>query len=263
MEQIDIKTIDLIIGFIALVIPSIIFLKYKTELFKPLLIAFLRMSGQLILVGLYLEYIFEWNNIFINILWVIIMIVVATFLITKRSEINNRTFFFPVLFSVLTGFLFNTAIFSLLIIGLEDFFNARYIIPIAGMLIGNSITASIMGLRSFFNNLTDDNEKYQYYLMTGATKKEALFDFIKKSLQDAFNPVIASTATIGLIWLPGMMTGQILGGSNPITAIKYQIIIVIAIFVSSVINVILCINISKRLIFDNRDMIDLNKIEKK
>lgn len=263
MSQIDIDILGLVVVFLSMSIPLYYFWFYKTGLNKPMLSSFGRMAGQLILVGLYLEYIFEWDNIYINLLWVFIMIFAATFLIIKRSEIRLKTFFIPILATIFTSFIFNGLIFTFFIIGKDSFFSARYIIPIAGMIIGNSITSTIIGLRSFFTGLKDDEEKYKFYLMTGATRKEALFDFIKKSLKDGFNPVIASTATIGLIWLPGMMTGQILGGSDPTTAIKYQIVIVVSIFVGSVINVIMSINLAKRLIFDNRDMIDFSKLNGK
>lgn len=260
MNQIEIDILGLSVSFICLLIPFYYFRYYKTKLNKPMLFAFGRMTVQLLLAGIYLQYIFEINSYLINTIWVLIMIIAAVFLIIKRSEINLKTFFLPILITIFISFLFNLLLYVYFIIGSDSFFNARYIIPIAGMLIGNSITSTIIGLRSFFNNLQEDNEKYQFYLMTGASRNEALFDFIRKSLQEAFNPVIASTATIGLIWLPGMMTGQILGGSDPTTAIKYQIIIVITIFVAGFINVILGINISKRIIFDKRDMIILDKI---
>lgn len=263
MEQINIGIIGLSAAFITLIIPVYYFWFYRTKLNKPMLSAFARMTAQLFLAGIYLKYIFDWNNAYINILWIFIMIFAAVFLIIKRSEISLHTFFLPILATLSVSFLFNAFLYIFFILGSESFFDARYIIPIAGMLIGNSITSTIIGLRAFFNGLKEDAEKYQFYLMTGATRKEALFDFIRKSLQEAFNPVIASTATIGLIWLPGMMTGQILGGSDPTTAIKYQIIIVVTIFVSSVINVILGINISKRIIFDKRDMLILGKINTK
>jgi putative ABC transport system permease protein len=260
LEQINISLTGIIIAFLTLLIPVYYFSHYKTELTKPMLTAFFRMVGQLLLVGIYLKYIFEWNSILINLLWVFIMIFAATFLIIKRSEIRLKTFFIPVISTISISFLFNIILFVFFIIGKESFFDARYIIPIAGMLIGNSITSTIIGLRAFFNTLRNEEEKYKFYLMAGATRKEALFDFIRKALKEAFNPTIASTATIGLIWLPGMMTGQILGGSDPTTAIEYQMIIVITIFVASVINVMLGINISKRIIFNKRDMLIHEKI---
>jgi len=260
----DITWVEMIIGTLVIAIPVIIFYYYKTGLNKPLAIAFLRMIVQLTLVGLYLEYIFELNSTLINIGWTIIMIIAAAYTIVERVELKMKHFFPPLLFGIIGGILVNGSIFAFVLVGVDPFFDARYLIPIMGMLIGNSLNSAIIGVRSFFRKLSNDVERYRYYLMCGATRNEALFQFISEAMQDAFSPTIASTATIGLIWLPGMMTGQILGGSDPITAIKFQIMIIITIFVGSVITLFISLNLSKRFVFDDYDMFDKSiYVEKK
>lgn len=248
----------MLLGALVIIIPVAILYYYKTGLNKPLAIAFIRMISQLTLVGLYLEYIFEINSTLINIGWMILMIFAAAFTIVERVELKFKHFFLPIIFGIITGVLINGTVFAFLIVGTDLFFDARYLIPIAGMLIGNSLNSAIIGVRSFFKNLSDDVERYRFYLMCGATRNEALFHFISEAMQDAFSPTIASTATIGLIWLPGMMTGQILGGSDPITAIQFQIMIIITIFVGSVITVFISLNMSRLFAFDDYDMFNKN-----
>lgn len=92
-----------------------------------------------------------------------------------------------------------------------------------------------------------EKARYKYSLIAGATRSEALRPFISEALKISFAPTIASNATIGLIWLPGMMTGQILGGSDPMTAIKYQILIVISIFVGGVVTVFTALSLSRNI----------------
>ena len=87
-----------------------------------------------------------------------------------------------------------------------------------------------------------------------------MFPFKKEALKNAFNPVIASVAIVGLISLPGMMTGQILGGSSPVIAVKYQIMLMITIFSSSIISVVLSIYFADKYVFDGFD--NLKKINK-
>ncbi len=248
----------MLLGTLVIIIPVAILYYYRTGLNKPLAIAFLRMIVQLALVGLYLEYIFELNSIIVNIIWMIVMIIAAAYTIVERVELKLRYFFLPILIGIITGIIVNGSIFAFVLVGSESFFDARYIIPIMGMLIGNSLNSAIIGVRSFFQKLSGEVERYRYYLMCGATRNEALFQFISEAMQDAFSPTIASTATIGLIWLPGMMTGQILGGSDPITAIKFQIMIIITIFVCSVITLAISLNLSKLFAFDDFDMFDKN-----
>jgi putative ABC transport system permease protein len=263
MNATDITWIDLGIGSLVMLIPLLIFYYYKTGLVKPMIIAFVRMTVQLTLVGLYLKYIFEYNAIWLNIFWVVLMTFVAAFTVVNRSDLTQRKFYIPVLVGIIFNVLINGSIIALIVIGTDEFFNARYIIPIMGMFIGNSLNGTIIGLRSFYKALSIDEEKYRYYLMCGAGKNEALFPFLSDALKDAFSPTIASTATIGLIWLPGMMTGQILGGTDPITSIKYQIMIIIGIFAGTVISVFTSLILSKRFVFDGYDLFDKNVMIKK
>jgi len=256
MGSTDISWLNLLLGSFVLLLPVWILFHYKTGLVKAMVIAFARMGVQLTLVGIYLGYIFKLDYWWLNLLWVLMMIFAACFTIIKRSELKQRKFFIPVLIGVLANIILNAAIFSFIIVGKHNFFYARYLIPIIGMIIGNCLSSAIIGLRSFYQEISKEEERYRYYLMCGATKNEALFPFFSDALKNAFSPSIASTATIGLIWLPGMMTGQILGGSDPTTAIKYQIIIMIAIFVGGVVTVFLSLMLSKDFAFDEYYMFD-------
>ncbi|MBX3043950.1 MAG: ABC transporter permease [Candidatus Kapabacteria bacterium] len=260
----DITWLGLGFGILSLLLPIAILIKYKTNLAKPTIIAFSRMLVQLAFLGLYLKYIFELDSIYLNILWIIIMMIAAGFSVTNRSELPLRSFLLPVTGAVLTNVLINATFFAILILGPEKTSSARYLIPIMGMVIGNTLTSSIVGIRSYINVVTKNEDEYKFNLMSGADFKEAQQDFIAFALRDALNPGIASTAVIGLIWLPGMMTGQILGGSDPLTAIKYQIVIITTIFVGSVITLLVAIHLIKRMTFDdygnlNRNLINSGK----
>lgn len=251
----DISWAALALGSLIMLIPLSVFYYYRTDLLKPTLTAFGRMAGQLLLVGIYLKYIFEIDSGWINSGWALLMIVAAGFSIVKRSDLTLKKMLIPVLAGVSANVLINSIIFDFIIIGSDNYFNARYLIPIAGMIIGNSLSSAVIAMRSFYNTLLKEEEKFRFLIMCGAERNEALRGFMSKSLTDAFSPTIASTATIGLIWLPGMMTGQILGGSEPVTAIKYQIMIIIAIFAGSAITVFISLLLSKRFAFDEFDVL--------
>ena len=228
-----ISWLSLSLAYILLAFPLYIFWKYKTGLVKETLISFARMTLQLALVGLYLGLIFNLNNVWINIGWVFIMIGVATITTTQRSGLKGRAFFVPVSLALLVSIVLIDTFFLGAILQLENFFEARYFIPITGMIIGNCMERNIIALNTFYDTLTKEYEVYQYYIANGASRQEALRPFISEAIQKSFNPLIANTAVIGLIALPGMMTGQILGGSAPGLAIKYQILLMLGIFTAS------------------------------
>ena len=133
-------------------------------------------------------------------------------------------------------------------------FTAQYFIPISGMILGNMLSANVIALNSFYGSLNRERQLYLYLLGNGASPSEALTPFMREALIKSFNPTIASMAVMGLIALPGTMTGQILGGSSPSVAIKYQIMLMITIFASSLISVLLTLWISRKKTFDKYGM---------
>ena len=249
-EVVDISYLSLFAGYALLIIPFFVLWYYKTGLIKDTIIAIVRMTVQLLLTGVYLEFIFDLNSKILNISWVLLMTILASITIIKRSELSMKLFFFPVLISAIISIAITDAFFLGFIIKLQNIFDARYFIPITGMLLGNTIKTIIMALNSYYGKISNQNNFYKWHLANGATKQEALFPFKREALKKAFNPVIAGTAIVGLIALPGMMTGQILGGSSPTIAIKYQIMLMVTIFSSSVLSVILTIIFSDFFVFD-------------
>src|SRR6056297_2252977 len=249
-QTIDISYFNLFLGYLLLIIPIIVFYHYKTHLVKDSLVAVLRMTIQLFVVGLYLEILFEYNNAWINSAWWLIMVVVAAFTIVRRASLKRKYFLIPLLISLAISLCLIDLYFLGFIIELDYAFEARYFIPISGILLGNCLKTNILGLNTFYKKLHSEITLYRYYLANGATRSEALIPFMREALRTAFNPLIAGISVIGLISLPGMMTGQILGGSSPNVAIKYQIMLMMAIFVSTVISVILTILIANNFVFD-------------
>ncbi len=249
----EITWLGLLLGSLILAIPFAILARYKTGLVKASVISFGRMAAQLILAGLYLKYIFDLNSPAVNFLWIAIMILAASQIVARRSELKLKKFFVPIAVGILTNALINGATTAAVVVGAKAFFNARYLIPMMGMFIGNALNGAIIALRSFYGSLKREEERYRYYLACGASVKEATFSFLSNAFKEAFSPTIASTATIGLIWLPGMMTGQILGGADPISAVKYQITIIVGIFAGSVVSVFVALIVGRRYSFDDYD----------
>jgi putative ABC transport system permease protein len=123
------------------------------------------------------------------------------------------------------------------------------------MLLGNSLRGDIIGIDNFYKAIERNKQRRLYALACGATFFESLTPYFKESLTAALQPTIATMATMGIVFLPGMMTGQILGGVSPVLAIKYQIAIMIAIFTATTITVNLTILLTVRTCFDGYGMV--------
>ncbi len=252
-DVMDIGYLDLLAGYALLIIPFFILWYYKTGLIRDGIIAIFRMTVQLLLVGVYLEFIFDLESNLVNVTWVIIMILIASYTTIKRSGLKVKAMFFPVFIAGFISLAITDAYFLGFVVKLDNMFEARYFIPITGMLIGNTLKTIIVALTYYFQKLDTERELYKWFLGNGATRAEALAKFKRDALKIAFNPIIAATAVVGLISLPGMMTGQILGGSSPNVAIKYQIMLMITVFSTSIVSVMITLLISDRFVFDGMD----------
>jgi len=261
-EIIDIGIGSLAFGFLLMIIPIIGFIYFKVKIVKETVIALIRMVLQLSLLAFYLEYIFEWNNVWINIIWVCVMILVGVFTTIKRAGLTYRFFILPFAISGFISVLILDAFFLGFIIHLDYVFDARYFIPISGMVLGNALNHNIVGISNYFNRLNKEQDLYYFLLVNGNSKKNSLEPFIRSAIKSGLNPLIATMSVIGLISLPGMMTGQILGGSSPVVAIKYQILIMLAIFVGCSINLMLSILLANRFAFDSFSRIKSNLFKK-
>ncbi len=255
-SAVDIGNVQLLLGYILLIIPVVIFLYYRIRVLKEFVVSILRMTVQLLLVGFYLQFVFDLNLWWVNIFWLLVMLAAADLSLLSASGVDLRRFLFPVFFSLFAGTAVPLFYFLGIILKIPYVLDAQYFIPIAGMIMGNSMRANIVGMRSFYTSLRTEEPAYLYALSQGASLKEAVMPFLRNAFQAAVSPTMATMATVGIVSLPGMMTGIILGGTNPMVAIKYQIGIMIAIFTGTVISVFLGIRLTMKRSFDGFGILD-------
>ncbi|HIS11211.1 MAG TPA: ABC transporter permease [Candidatus Avibacteroides excrementipullorum] len=252
MNTVDLSYWGLAVGLLLMLLPLYYLYKYKTGLVKATVIGTLRMLLQLFLFGFYMKYIFLIDNPFVNVLWVMVMVAVASETAVTRSQVRRGALYIP----LFLGFSFTALLigfyFLIFVIGLgRDVFTARYFIPVMGILLGNMLSVNVISLNTFFSGLGRERQLYYYLLANGATVAEARAPFVKEALVKAFTPCIANMAVMGLVALPGTMIGQILGGSAPDVAIKYQIMIAVITFSASMLSVMLTLRLSSGKIFDS------------
>lgn len=246
----EISTSGLLVGYLLLAIPLVILLWFRVPMIPSVLWAVVRMTVQLLLVGFYLRFVFELNHLAINLAWLFIMIAVADGTALSRSGLTVRRMGTALFVAVSVGTLIPVLIFTGGILRLDSQFEAQYLIPISGMVLGNCLRADIIGLRAFYGAIRTNRSACQLCLAEGATLHEMTRPWLRDALEAALSPTVATMATIGLVALPGMMTGVILAGADPMTAVIYQIAIMIAIFSGTALTVLLAILLSLRSSFD-------------
>lgn len=242
--------------YVLLIFVLIIMKKSKIQQSKLLIIASLRMTVQLVLAGLILTYIFENRRPIFTIIYLFAMFAFAVYRVLSKSKDLNNKFKIRISISMLFSGLFVLVYFMLVVIN-ESIFNPQYTIPIAGMILGNAMTGITLGLKTFSESVKGQRLQIESLINLGVHPKKILLPFANSALETALLPTLNSMLGLGIIYLPGMMTGQILSGTLPMTAIMYQIAIMIAICTSVSLTTFLALYWGYRTLYNNEMQIKI------
>ena len=193
--------------------------------------AIVRMLIQLLLVGYILTTIFAAEQAWIVAAVMLVMVVAASWIALGTVKPNRKTLFKHAFVSILAGGGLTLFLITQLVINLEPWFEPRYMIPLAGMIFVNAMNSVSLAAERLAAELSRQ-------LSFRRARNEAF--------QAAFIPIINSMLAVGLVSLPGMMTGQILSGVSPIVAAHYQIVVMCMIFASAGLSTALFLQISKK-----------------
>lgn len=218
---------------------------------KEILIASLRMTIQLVLVGYILVYLFNNIHPLHTLLVIAVMEIFAIYNIFTRTKTRLSPALKKIIaVSMLVGTLSSLLYFLLVVIRIAPWYDPRYFIPIAGMLIGNSMTGISLGVTRLADGMYTQRHLVESALMLGATPRLAAKEIVDNAFDSAILPTINSMVGMGIVFLPGMMTGQILSGTSPVTAIEYQIAIMLGILGSVALTVILFVHLGYKTFFN-------------
>lgn len=223
---------------------------------REILISSVRMSIQLILTGYILIYLFNTSSPFLTILILVCMELFSIYNIIKRFKNKlSKKLKQIIAFSMIIGTVSCLFYFLFIVVQISPWYNARYFIPIAGMLIGNSMTGISLGVSHLVDGMRTQKDLIEGALMLGATPKMAAKQIVDHAFDSAILPTINSMVGMGIVFLPGMMTGQILSGTSPITAIEYQIAIMLGILGSVSLTVILFVQLGYKSFFNEQSQL--------
>ncbi|TCP23412.1 putative ABC transport system permease protein [Scopulibacillus darangshiensis] len=223
---------------------------------KEILISSIRMTLQLILVGFILTYVFKHANPYYT---VIIFLIMETFAIyntfQRVKKAINPQLKKAIAISMAAGTFVTLIYFNFVVLHFSPWYNPRYFIPIGGMIIGNSMTGITLGVSALIEGMKSKKDLVESALMLGAAPYQATKDIVNHAFDSAVLPTINSMVGMGIVFLPGMMTGVILSGASPFSAIKYQIAIMLGISGSVSLTVILFLYLGYKAFFNKRSQL--------
>jgi len=211
MKEIDL--VDILWMSLPLFVASYFYIKYTQDK-KSLFIALFRMVTQLLLIGYLLVFIFGTNSYYTVLLVLFVMLIFASMIALRPLQQKQKSTYIKAFISILLGGGFTLFVVVFGVLKLQTWYDPKVVIPLAGMIFANSMNSISLFAKSF-----EDTKD------------------IQNSYKTALLPTINSFFAVGLVSLPGMMTGQILSGVDPLVAVRYQIVVMLMILSASGISV--------------------------
>ena len=238
--------------------------RLRLGLEKRMVISALRTTVQLLLIGQVLRVLFAHASFPFVFAISMVMLMVAGREVGARQHRRIKGF---------SGWLLGTgsmfvssfavAFFALAIVIANDpWYTPQYAIPLLGMLLGNTMNGIALSMDRLTESLWQQRRTVEQRLLLGQTSLEAIHELRQQAMRSGMIPIINSMAAAGLVSLPGMMTGQILGGSSPMDAVKYQILIMFLICAGTGFGVVTAITLTCRKLFDDRQRLRLEVLQK-
>ena len=209
-----IKLHRLALVFFPVLVVIVIFLKWKIQV-KTTIYALCRMLSQLLLVGYFLAYIFQSNRAMITIGVLSIMLGTSSWIALRTVKHVRKSLYLIALGSIALGGISTLAVVIKGVLNVQPWFNPRFLIPLGGMIFSNSMNGVSLAAERFYSELT---------------RGEPLEEAKKIAFRASLIPITNSLFAVGLVSLPGMMTGQVLSGVSPLIAARYQIMVMAMIF---------------------------------
>ena len=245
MTSIDISIGEVVASLALVAVAIAVTFWRRTGLEGDYLIAVARSFVQLVAIGYVIQAIFDEDSLLLVGALIAVMVLFGAFTARRRAA---RV---PSAFGPLVVALSLAAVVTLgLVIGLGIFEpEARYLVPVGGMVIGNAMTASAVALNRLGDEFDDEGPRIEATLALGATSTQAAAPTIRRSMRSAMIPLVDSTKTTGLIFFPGTMVGMLLAGAEPVDAVRLQIVLLWTLFGAIAISVLVATTLAYRNFF--------------
>jgi UDP-glucose/iron transport system permease protein len=250
---IDISIWGLLTAVVFIIAAGAASIALKLKLEKDLLWGTLRAVSQLVLMGFVLRFVFTIDYWFVVVGIYALMILFAAFVVKGRVKEREVPIFAPTFISMLLSYMIVAYLVVAVIVNVEPWYEARYFIPLGGMVIGNSMSAIAIALERLLSDLRNNRDLVEMHISLGADSRQASERIFRQSIKAGMIPSITSLMGVGVVFIPGMMTGQILAGSDPLLAVKYQIVVMLMLVGSTAIGSVIIVSWVRRRCFDADD----------
>jgi len=257
MNYQNLSALDLCIAASLILINGGLSLLLKLDLERKLLWASVRTVVQLLAVGYLLGWVFANAHWYVVLPLMCLMTLIAGVSAAGRGKRTYAGQLVDSVMAVWSSSWLVSAIGLFVIIRIRPWYEPQYAIPILGMILGNTLTAVSLGIERMTSELTSGRNTIEMILALGGSRWEAAQSAARQAVRAGMMPTLNQMTVVGIVSLPGMMTGQVLAGENPVDAVRYQIVIMFLIAAGSALGTVGAVMLTFRRLFstDHRFMI--------
>ncbi len=262
MNVISLGALNLCIAASLLLLLALVSVLLSLGIEKRLLLSGARTVVQLLLIGQVLRLLFANANPWwiLGMAFVMLMVAVREVRARQKRKLRGLAGYSINTFSIFISSFTVTFLALTVMVQVHPWWTPQYAIPLLGMVLGNTMTGVALASDRLTGKLFEQRGVVEQRLMLGQTWQEASEDIRKECARTGMVPIINSMAAAGVVSLPGMMTGQILGGTPPVEAVKYQILIMFLIAAGTGFGVICSVWMTSRHLFDKRHRLCLDQL---
>ncbi len=240
---------QLVFGLLFILAAGIVSLYHALRLERDLAVGTVRTVVQLFLLGYALHVLFTLDEAWLVLSVFLFMVFFAALTIRSRIKEKRVSFFWPIFIAMVISYSLVSYFVTAVVVGVEPWWKPQYYIPLAGMVIGNSMNAIAIALDRLLGELRKRRQEVEMKLCLGADYHEASHEMFANAMRAGMIPSINAMMAVGVVFIPGMMTGQIIAGADPLLAIRYQIVVMVMLVGATTIGTILVLWLVRRLCF--------------
>lgn len=253
-----ISYLNLLLGLLLLLVPGYLLYAYDRLTCRKAVVAMVRMVAQMAAMGACLWLLYRFDSLWLNLLWLVILVAAASFLLVSRTRLQSRVLFLPSFAGMFVSVLAVSAYLLYVVLRPGASMTARWFVPVTGVLMAHVLMTNIHGVRTYFDSLRQDSQPYFTLLGNGATRLQALAPYITRALRSMLVPAMANLSVMGLFVLPMLLSGLLLGGMPPVVAVSLYVVVVIACLAASLLSLVLILWLTDRRAFNRQGQLSGN-----
>ncbi len=257
MSYVEVPLTRLALVALLVAIAALVSRRARLDLEGSIAWAAVRGAVQLLAVGYALRLLFAYEHVLSLALALSVMTLVAAWTAARRVEHapDRRALFWPALAAITAGGVVSLVPVFALVITPTPWYSGRYVIPIAGMMLSNAMNVVALTLERIFASARAEAPRIEQLLALGASPEQALHAQERAALRAAMTPTLNGLFTVGLVALPGMMTGQIVSGIDPKSAVRYQLVVLFQLVAVAAVAGWVAATLSRRMLFTSREQL--------